>query len=99
MDVCTINYKIRFTIADIDGGLFQIRIWSKFEGVTRFARDKKSHILFAGWLQLINSVARISNFWCSVFWLSKGCFEEIEIMCGTFLWSSSPNVCNKAKVA
>ena len=55
---------------------------------------------FAGRLQLIQSViASITNFWCSAFSLPQGCIEDIESMCSAFLWSGSPNITHKAKVA
>ncbi|XP_013607844.1 PREDICTED: uncharacterized protein LOC106314527 [Brassica oleracea var. oleracea] len=55
---------------------------------------------FAGRLQLIKTVITSTvNFWSSAFLLPKGCLDTIESMCSAFLWSGSPIVTHKAKVA
>lgn len=55
---------------------------------------------FAGRLQLIKSViASITNFWCSAFCLPQSFIDEIDSMCAAFLWSESPNITTRAKVA
>lgn len=55
---------------------------------------------FAGRLQLIKTVITSTvNFWSSAFLLRKGCLDTIESMCSAFLWSGSPTVTHKAKVA
>ena len=55
---------------------------------------------FAGRLQLIKSViASITNFWGSAFCLPQACIDEIDSMCSAFLWSGSPNITTRAKVA
>lgn len=66
----------------------------------RFLSWTSKALAFAGRLQLINSViASITNFWCSAFSLPQGCIDEIESMCSAFLWSGSPNITSKSKVA
>lgn len=66
----------------------------------RFLSWTSKALSFAGRLQLINSViANITNFWCSAFSLPQGCIDEIESMCSAFLWSGSPNITSKSKVA
>ena len=66
----------------------------------RFLSWTSKALAFAGRLQLINSViASITNFWCSAFSLPQGCIDEIESMCSAFLWSGSPNISSKSKVA
>ncbi|XP_024011356.1 uncharacterized protein LOC112086614 [Eutrema salsugineum] len=58
------------------------------------------HLSYAGRLQLIVSViSSISNFWCSVFRLPSSCFDEIERLCGAFLWSGNPNTSTGSKIA
>ncbi|KAG7578694.1 Reverse transcriptase domain [Arabidopsis thaliana x Arabidopsis arenosa] len=58
------------------------------------------YLSYACRLQLISSVIfSISNFWCSSFRLPAGCLDEIEWMCGAFLWSGNPNNLMGAKVA
>ena len=55
---------------------------------------------YAGRLQLIKSIiSSIVNFWSQAFILPKACLTEIESMCSAFLWSGSPNLTHKAKVA
>lgn len=67
---------------------------------TRLLSWTSKHLSYAGRLQLISSViSSISNFWCSVFRLPARCFDEIESMCGAFLWSGNPNISSGAKVA
>ena len=66
----------------------------------RFLSWTRKALAFAGRLQLINSViASLTNFWCSAFILPQGCIDEIESLCSAFLWSGSPNISSKAKVA
>lgn len=68
--------------------------------LSRFLSWTSKYLLYAGRLQLISSViASISGFWCSVFRLPASCFDEIERMCGAFLWSGNPNTTTGAKVA
>lgn len=58
------------------------------------------YLSYACRLQLISSVIfSISNFWCSTFRLPAGCLDEIERMCGAFVWSGNPNNLMGAKVA
>lgn len=58
------------------------------------------YMSFAGCLQLIKSVIySTSNFWSSAFCLPKGCLDEIESLCSSFLWSGSQDCHRKAKVA
>ena len=55
---------------------------------------------YAGRLTLIKSViASITNFWCVAFCLPQSCIDEIESMCSALLWSGSPNITSKAKIA
>ncbi|XP_013668588.1 uncharacterized protein LOC106372868 [Brassica napus] len=55
---------------------------------------------YAGRLLLIKSViASITNFWCAAFCLPQACIDEIESMCSAFLWSGSPNITSRAKIA
>ncbi|KAL0805247.1 hypothetical protein Bca101_097738 [Brassica carinata] len=66
----------------------------------RFLSWTSKALAFPGRLQMINSViASMTNFWCSAFSLPQGCIDEIESMCSAFLWSESPNITSKAKVA
>ncbi|KAL0715541.1 hypothetical protein Bca4012_064863 [Brassica carinata] len=66
----------------------------------RFLSCTSKTLSFAGRLQLINSViASITNFWCSAFRLPQSFIDEIESMCSAFLWSGSPNITSKSKVA
>ena len=58
------------------------------------------YLYFAGRLQLIQSVIySTSNFWSSAFCLQKGCLNEIESLCSSFLWSGSPCCHGKTKVS
>lgn len=55
---------------------------------------------YAGRLVLIKSViASITNFWCAAFCLPQACIDDIESMCSAFLWSGSPNITSRAKIA
>lgn len=55
---------------------------------------------YAGRLLLIKSViASITNLWCAAFCLPQVCIDEIESMCSAFLWSGSPNITSRAKIA
>lgn len=66
----------------------------------RFLCWTSKALSYAGRLQLIKSViASITNFWCSAFCLPQSCIDEIESMCSAFLWSGSPNITSRAKIA
>lgn len=83
------------------------KIWSKtdYEPLIDQLRKKflswtHGDLSFAGRLQLIKTaVTSTVNFWSSAFLLPKGCLDTIESMCSAFLWSGSPTVTHKAKVA
>ena len=83
------------------------KVWSKtdYEPLIDQLRKKFlswTHIAlcFAGRLQLIKTaITSTVNFWSSAFLLPKGCIDTIESMCSAFLWSGSPTVTHKAKVA
>lgn len=67
---------------------------------TRLLSWTSRSLSYAGRLQLIRTViGGITNFWCSVFRLPKRCLSTIESLCGAFLWSGSPNIHTKTKVA
>lgn len=67
---------------------------------TRLLSWSSRSLSYAGRLHLIKTViGSITNFWCSVFRLPQRCPDTIEIMCGAFLWSGSPNTHTKTKVA
>lgn len=67
---------------------------------SRFLSWTSKTLSYAGRLQLIKSViTSTSNFWCSAFRLPTGCLQRIEQMCSAFLWSGSPIISSKAKVA
>ena len=55
---------------------------------------------YSGRLTLIKSViSSITNFRCPAFCLPQSCIDEIESMCSAFLWSGSPNITSKEKIA
>lgn len=41
----------------------------------------------------------MTNFWCAAFCLPQASTDEIESPCAAFLWSGSPNITSRAKVA
>lgn len=58
------------------------------------------HLSMAGRLTLIKSViVSITNFWLSAFRLPQACLNEVEKMCGAFLWSGPSLNARKAKVS
>lgn len=81
--------------------------WSKLEYEPLIDQLRKKFLSwtyralsFAGRPQLIKSViASAVNFWSSAFILPQGCLDTIESMCSAFLWSGSPTITHKAKVA
>ncbi|XP_013624016.1 PREDICTED: uncharacterized protein LOC106329983 [Brassica oleracea var. oleracea] len=83
------------------------KIWSKtdYEPLIDQLRKKflswtHGDLSFAGRLRLIKTaVTSTVNFWSSAFLSPKGCLDTIESMCSAFLWSGSPTVTHKAKVA
>lgn len=76
-----------------------LSLWSQ-KIRARFLSWTSKALFFAGRLQLINSViASMTNFWCYAFSLSQSYIDEIESMCSAFLWSGSPNITSKSKVA
>lgn len=66
----------------------------------RFESWTVKHLSFAGCLQLIKSVIYSTiTFWASIFLLPNQCLDEIEQMCGGFLWRGAPNSARGAKVS
>lgn len=58
------------------------------------------HLLFAGRLQLIQSVLfSLINFWTSVFPLPKKCLAALERMCSAYLWKSVLTSARGAKIS
>ena len=67
---------------------------------SRFLSLTSKNLSYAGRFQLIKLViTSTANFWCSTFKLPSGCLDQVEQMCSTFLWSGSPNITSKGKVA
>ncbi|XP_010412606.1 PREDICTED: uncharacterized protein LOC104698930 [Camelina sativa] len=58
------------------------------------------HLLFAGRLQLLQSVINNTiNFWASIFMLPSKCLKELERICSAFLWKGVADSARGAKVS